>query len=73
MDNEEEKESRDIVWANSPSKACFGMTPIQAFEMCAEAFVRMKQKKGIEDEKAEKAKTQGRRALVEHTKRKDSE
>ena len=69
----DEEEVRDIVWANRPSKACFGMTPIEAFGMCAEAFARMKQKKEIEAEKAEKAKTQGRRALVEHTKKKDSE
>ena len=70
MDNDE---VRDIVWANTPSKACFGMTPIQAFELCREVFVKMDRDEGIKTKKAEKDKTQGRRALVEHTKRKDGE
>ena len=71
MDNEEEV--RDLAWANTPSKACFGMTPIQAFNMCREVFVKMNQDEGIKAEEAEKAKTQGRRALVEHTRKKNSQ
>ncbi len=67
-----DKEVRDLAWANTPSRACFGMTPIQAFQMCREVFVRMGRDEEIKAEKAEKVKTQGRRALVEHTKRKNS-
>jgi hypothetical protein len=71
--NEDDEEVKDFAWASTPSKACFGMTPIQAFLMCREVFVRMGQDEEIKAEEAEKAKTQGRRALVEHTKKKNSQ
>ena len=56
-------EPKDIFWANTPNKACFGMTPVEAFSMCFEAFCKMKRDK-------EYKKNTGRRAAVKHTKEK---
>ena len=69
--NDDEK--RDIFWANKPSKECFGLTPVQAFALCRDVFSQMKQNAAVKKEKAEVAKTQGRRAAIEHTKRKNAD
>lgn len=98
------EELRDAVWAISPNNKCFGMTPIEAFQLCVEAFARMGRDKEIKTEKSKEANMTyeqhlaqkehlnqiragattcpprmiqvknepptGRRAAVEHTKRK---
>jgi hypothetical protein len=80
------EELKDALWAHRPNTKCFGMTPIEAFQLCAEAFTRMKEKGELTSEqldklsksaskmKMEEAVTEkpltGRRAAVEHTKRK---
>ncbi len=98
---DEVTELKDAVWARTPNSKCFGMTPIEAFSLCAEAFSRMREKGEFPSEQLDKFRTvvtgssttddtikdaqgnvinkivplkpEGRRALVEHTKRKDSE
>ena len=57
---------KDTMWANKTNKATFGLSLIEAFEFCARAFGRMEESDRL---KAEKSKT-GRRAAIEHTKRK---
>ncbi len=47
------KELVDAVSAHLPSKACFGMTPVEAFLLCAEAINRMKERGEIATEKIE--------------------
>ncbi len=91
------EELRDAVWAHAPNGKCFGMTPIEAFWLCAEAFAKMKEKGILKEEKdtvkisdlvedvgstsasiarpsrmsqVKNEPPMGRRAAVEHTKRK---
>lgn len=52
------------VWATTPNSKCFGMTPVEAYQLCAEVFNRMQAKK--------KEKPTGRKAAIEHTKRKNA-
>ncbi len=89
---------KDAVWARTPNSKCFNMTPIEAFQLCAEAFTRMKERGEIASEQMDKFRTvvtgssttddtikdaqgnvinkivepspTGRRAAIEHTKRK---
>ncbi len=51
------EELRDAVWARTPNSKCFGMTPIEAFSLCAEAFARMKEKGEIASEQIGKFRT----------------
>ncbi len=47
------KDLVDAVSAHLPSKACFGMTPVEAFLLCAEVFTEMKTNNEIATEKIE--------------------
>lgn len=87
------------VWAMTPNSKCFGMTPVEAYQLCAEVFSRMNEKKmnekKIEQEtfkvsdivedigstsariarpsrmsRVKNEPPMGRRAAIEHTKRK---
>jgi hypothetical protein len=82
------------VWAMTPNSKCFGMTPVEAFQLCAEAFAKMKEQQQLEKpikvsdiiedigsasariarpsrmSKVKNEPPMGRRAAIEHTKRK---
>ncbi len=90
---------KDAVWARTPNNKCFGMTPIEAFSLCAEAITRMTETTNATAEEVDQFKTvitgssttddtikdaqgnvinkivepspTGRRAAIEHTKRKN--